>query len=523
MIQIGIFGALGRMGREIALCLENDSEAKIGFKFDKNFGDLSGNLQILNENLSPNSQNFNPNSSQNLQDLSLNSSQNSQDLNSNLNSNSMQNQNSNSAQSQNSHSQDFNANLSSSSNSNQNSTQNLNLNPNLQDLGSNLQNLGLNSTQKTDPQTTSAMGHGRIMDDELSKIHALRDVDCHDSLCESRNDAAILSSNLNPNSNQNSTQNLDLNPNLQSLSSNSSQNSQNSNLNSTQSLNLQDLNLNSMQKTDLQTNSVNLGEKSSQSLNSQDSSSNLKQDLNQNPNQNYSQNSTRNLHNSQNSHNYQNPQNPQNSALCGSDFKALFENSAVIIDFSSPKGTKSLLEFAANSPKPLVIGTTGLDDATNALMHELSAKMPIFYATNMSLGVALLNRLVFEAASILKGFDIEILEMHHRHKKDAPSGTAMSLAQNAAKARNLELSKVRVSGRDGIVGQRSENEIAVMSLRGGDIVGRHVVGFYEDGEFLELAHTATSRATFAKGAVKIAKWLVSREAGLYAMSDFLGL
>lgn len=428
MIQIGIFGALGRMGREIALCLENDSEAKIGFKFDKNFGDLSGNLQILNENLSPNSQNFNPNSSQNLQDLSSNSSQNSQDLSSNLNSNSIQNQNSNSAQSQNS--QDFNANLSSnlSPNSSQNSMQNLSQN------SWDLQNLDSNSVQNQSSPSFNA--------------------------------------NLSSNSNQNYTQNL---------SPNSSQNS-----NLTQSQNSQNSNPNS-----------------TQSLNSQDSSSNL----NQNPS---TLNST-------------STRNPQNSALCGSDFKALFENSAVIIDFSSPKGTKSLLEFAANSPKPLVIGTTGLDDATNALMHELSAKMPIFYATNMSLGVALLNRLVFEAASVLKGFDIEILEMHHRHKKDAPSGTAMSLAQNAAKARNLELSKVRVSGRDGIVGQRSENEIAVMSLRGGDIVGRHVVGFYEDGEFLELAHTATSRATFAKGAVKIAKWLVSREAGLYAMSDFLGL
>lgn len=428
MIQIGIFGALGRMGREIALCLENDSEAKIGFKFDKNFGDLSGNLQILNENLSPNSQNFNPNSSQNLQDLSSNSSQNSQDLSSNLNSNSIQNQNSNSAQSQNS--QDFNANLSSnlSPNSSQNSMQNLSQN------SWDLQNLDSNSVQNQSSPSFNA--------------------------------------NLSSNSNQNYTQNL---------SPNSSQNS-----NLTQSQNSQNSNPNS-----------------TQSLNSQDSSSNL----NQNPS---TLNST-------------STRNPQNSVPCGSDFKALFENSAVIIDFSSPNGTKSLLEFAANSPKPLVIGTTGLDDATNALMHELSAKMPIFYATNMSLGVALLNRLVFEAASVLKGFDIEILEMHHRHKKDAPSGTAMSLAQNAAKARNLELSKVRVSGRDGIVGQRSENEIAVMSLRGGDIVGRHVVGFYEDGEFLELAHTATSRATFAKGAVKIAKWLVSREAGLYAMSDFLGL
>ena len=113
--------------------------------------------------------------------------------------------------------------------------------------------------------------------------------------------------------------------------------------------------------------------------------------------------------------------------------------------------------------------------------------------------------------------------MHHRHKKDAPSGTAMTLATSVAKARNLELSKVRISGRDGLIGERSKDEIAVMSLRGGDIVGRHTIGFYEEGEFLELNHTATSRATFAKGAIKIAKWLHKKEAGLYSINDFLGI
>lgn len=226
---------------------------------------------------------------------------------------------------------------------------------------------------------------------------------------------------------------------------------------------------------------------------------------------------------SQNSSQISNPQNQNLSQIQGFDFNALFENSDTIIDFSSPQGTKSLLEFALNSPKPLVIGTTGLDDATNSLLSEVSKKMPIFYSTNMSLGVALLNRLIFDAARILDGFDIEILEMHHRHKKDAPSGTAMSLAKSVAKARNLDISKVRVSGRDGNIGARSKDEIAVMSLRGGDIVGRHTVGFYEDGEFLELSHTATSRATFAKGAIKIAKWLVSQRAGFYEMCDFLEL
>ena len=205
----------------------------------------------------------------------------------------------------------------------------------------------------------------------------------------------------------------------------------------------------------------------------------------------------------------------------GGDLSELFKKSSVIIDFSAPACTKDLLNFALNSPKPLLIGTTGLDDTANALMNEASKKMPLFYATNMSLGVAVLNQLAKQAATILKGFDIEITEMHHRHKKDAPSGTAMTLAENVAKARNLELSKVRVSGRDGIVGERTRDEIAVMSLRGGDIVGKHTIGFYENGEFLELSHTATSRTTFAKGAITIAKWLVSQKNGYYTMNDFL--
>ena len=207
----------------------------------------------------------------------------------------------------------------------------------------------------------------------------------------------------------------------------------------------------------------------------------------------------------------------------GGNLGELFANSSVIIDFSAPTCTADLLKFALNSPKPLLIGTTGLDSGAKALMQRASEQMPLFYATNMSLGVAVLNHLARQAAAALQGFDIEIVEMHHRHKKDAPSGTAMTLAETAAKARNLELSSVRVSGRDGIVGERTRDEIAVMSLRGGDIVGRHTVGFYDEGEFVELTHTATSRATFARGALKIAKWLVSQKNGFYGMSDFLGI
>lgn len=206
-----------------------------------------------------------------------------------------------------------------------------------------------------------------------------------------------------------------------------------------------------------------------------------------------------------------------------SSYEEFFAKSDVVIDFSTPQGFEALISYARTNPKPLVIGTTGLNDKQNELLQSASLTMPILYASNMSLGVAVLKKLSFMASEILRDFDIEILEMHHKKKKDSPSGTAITLAQNVAKARNLDLEKVRISGRDGIIGERSKDEIAVMSLRGGDIVGRHTVGFYNEGEFLELNHTATSRSTFAKGAIKCALWLVKQENGLYDIDDCLGL
>ena len=210
-------------------------------------------------------------------------------------------------------------------------------------------------------------------------------------------------------------------------------------------------------------------------------------------------------------------------AIVTNDIKTLIEHSDVIIDFTLPKGTEALLEELLKHPKPLVSGTTGLSEHQQNLMLELSKKAPVLYATNMSLGIAILKRLVAMTSQKLRDFDIEIVEMHHRYKKDAPSGTALTLAEYAAKARGLELDKVRVSGRDGEIGERSKDEIGVFALRGGDIVGRHTVGFYNDGEFIELNHTATSRDTFAKGAIKAAKWVVSKEPGLYGIDDCLGL
>ncbi|MBD3798121.1 MAG: 4-hydroxy-tetrahydrodipicolinate reductase, partial [Campylobacterales bacterium] len=152
-----------------------------------------------------------------------------------------------------------------------------------------------------------------------------------------------------------------------------------------------------------------------------------------------------------------------------------------------------------------------------------SENMPVLYATNMSVGIALLKKLVKQVAETLKDFDIEIVEQHHRHKVDAPSGTALTLAEFAADGRGVDINKVRVSGRDGVIGARNKDEIGVMAIRGGDVVGRHTVGFYNDGEFLELNHTATSRETFSKGALRAAKWLVKQDSGLYSINDVLGI
>ncbi len=211
------------------------------------------------------------------------------------------------------------------------------------------------------------------------------------------------------------------------------------------------------------------------------------------------------------------------SVLVTTDIKAFLNGCDIVIDFSLPEACEALLEACIKTPKPLVIGTTGLSPHQLNLLKQASQIMPILYATNMSLGVALLNKLVYQAAAALDGFDIEIVEMHHKHKKDAPSGTALTLGESACAGRGLDLDKVRVSGRDGNIGERSEDEIAVMALRGGDIVGRHTVGFYNDGEFIELNHTATSRNTFSKGAIRAGAWLADKKAGLYSISDCLEL
>ena len=168
------------------------------------------------------------------------------------------------------------------------------------------------------------------------------------------------------------------------------------------------------------------------------------------------------------------------NVLITNSMKALLEVCDVVIDFSAPVATQELCEEALTNPTALVIATTGFTEHQQNLLTEASKEMPVLYASNMSAGIALLKQLVEQVAATLVDFDIEIVEQHHRHKVDAPSGTALTLGEFAAKGRGMDLDTVRVSGRDGQIGARSKDEIAVMALRGGDIVGRHTVGFYND-------------------------------------------
>lgn len=205
----------------------------------------------------------------------------------------------------------------------------------------------------------------------------------------------------------------------------------------------------------------------------------------------------------------------------GNEWGEFLKHCEVVIDFSNHQATSQLLQAIEKNPRPLVIGTTGLESQTHQKMKELSQIIPIVYATNTSRGIVLLNQIASLVAKTLKDADIEIVEMHHHHKKDAPSGTAMTLAECCASARGVDLENVRVSGREGNIGERQKDQIAVMSLRGGDMIGRHTVGFYCNGEYLELTHQATSRETFALGALEAVEWVVSQKKGLYHMGDVL--
>lgn len=207
----------------------------------------------------------------------------------------------------------------------------------------------------------------------------------------------------------------------------------------------------------------------------------------------------------------------------GDDFASVADRCDVIIDFSSHSATRAMIAFATARKKPLVIGTTGHSAAEKAELLALAAKVPCVWAGNFSVGVNLLFALTRRAASVLgSDYDAEVIEMHHRFKKDAPSGTAARLLEIILEERKLTAEALR-HGREGIVGERTATEVGVHSLRGGDVVGDHTVMFAALGERVELTHKASSRDTFAGGSVRAAKWLAGKEAGIYDMQDVLGL
>lgn len=202
------------------------------------------------------------------------------------------------------------------------------------------------------------------------------------------------------------------------------------------------------------------------------------------------------------------------SALLGAD---------VLIDFTRPEVTLRALREAARAGVPAVVGTTGFTAAQRDELAAFARELPLVFAPNMSAGVNVLVKLLQVAAAALgEGFDLELMELHHRHKRDAPSGTALRLAEVLAQARGQALGEVLVTGRQGDA-PRAAGELGVLALRGGDVAGDHTVFFLGDGERLELTHRASSRRVFAQGALRAARWLRGQPPGLYGMAEVLGL
>lgn len=196
----------------------------------------------------------------------------------------------------------------------------------------------------------------------------------------------------------------------------------------------------------------------------------------------------------------------------------------VVVDFSHPDATERNCASCMENQKPLVIGTTGQSRAQVGALDEAAKAIPVLLAANFSLGVNTLFWLTRKAAELLGDeFDLEIVETHHRLKKDAPSGTAKRLAEVLCEARGLNYEKNVRHGREGLIGERPANEIGVHSIRAGDVVGDHIVSFAAAGERLELAHKASSRETFAIGALRAARWIIGKSPGRYSMEDVLGL
>jgi 4-hydroxy-tetrahydrodipicolinate reductase len=208
----------------------------------------------------------------------------------------------------------------------------------------------------------------------------------------------------------------------------------------------------------------------------------------------------------------------------GDDLDAIIAKCDAVIDFSFHTATAAVAASCVEHRKALVIGTTGHSDTEKAAIRQAQSVIPLVWSSNYSTGVNALFWLTRKAAEILgPAFDIEVVEMHHRMKKDAPSGTATTLLEILAGARQLQLEQALRHGRQGIVGERTAGEIGIHALRGGDVVGDHTVIFAANGERVELAHKASSRETFANGALRAAQWAVKQNPGLYDMQDVLGL
>ena len=208
----------------------------------------------------------------------------------------------------------------------------------------------------------------------------------------------------------------------------------------------------------------------------------------------------------------------------GGDVAGLADASDALIDFSAPGALQTNLHAAVGAGIPIVIGTTGLEDQHHAAIDSAARAVPVLQTGNTSLGVTLLAHLVREAAQRLgDDWDIEIVEMHHRRKVDAPSGTALLLGQAAAQGRGIDLAANRESGRDGHTGARARSAIGFAALRGGTVAGEHSVILAGDEERLTLSHSAENRAIFARGALRAAEWLLGRDPGRYRMEDVLEL
>ena len=197
----------------------------------------------------------------------------------------------------------------------------------------------------------------------------------------------------------------------------------------------------------------------------------------------------------------------------------------VLIDFTAPESTMANLELCRKHGKKMVIGTTGLSDAQRSQIQDAARDIAIVFAPNMSVGVNLCLKLLDIAARVLEhdDVDIEVIEAHHRHKVDAPSGTALRMGEVVAAALGRDLNECAVYGREGHTGERNRNTIGFETIRAGDIVGEHTVMFAGIGERVEITHKASSRMTFAKGALRAANWLAARNTGLFDMQDVLGL